>query len=113
MHAEEETEEAEPPMIYVDDLFGWPAESYRDTETKRVGARSGHRWCHLFADVPDSAELHAFAASIGLRRSWFQKNHYDLTPSRRALAVARGAKEVGRTEAVMIRRAWRAKEQST
>ena len=43
------------------------------------------------------AELHAFASEIGLRRKWFQGGphpHYDLRPSRRRLAVSKGAEEV-------------------
>lgn len=43
-------------------------------------------------------ELHEFAAHIGLKRAWFQEHpwvpHYDLTPSKRKLAVLHGAKEV-------------------
>jgi hypothetical protein len=51
--------------------------------------------CHLYADGVE--ELHAFALSIGMRRSWFQDRegfpHYDLTEGRRRRAVARGAVE--------------------
>lgn len=40
-------------------------------------------------------ELHAMARTIGLRREWFQSHsvvaHYDLTPSKRDLALAHGA----------------------
>jgi len=45
--------------VYVDDA--------------RIPARVGPisaRWSHLFADSQD--ELHAFAAGIGLKQSWFQ-----------------------------------------
>ena len=45
--------------VYVDDA--------------RIPARVGRwdsSWSHLFADTQD--ELHAFAARLGLRRSWFQ-----------------------------------------
>ncbi|WP_122711357.1 DUF4031 domain-containing protein, partial [Pseudomonas viridiflava] len=34
----------------------------------------GREWCHLVADSLD--ELHAFAARLGLRRSWFQSKTY-------------------------------------
>lgn len=71
-----------------------------------------HGWrlgpsCHLWADT--EAELHAFAARVGLRRAWFQSAprpggwvfpHYDLTASRRRLAVRLGAVECDRREAV-------------
>lgn len=69
--------------VYVDDM--------------RLPARVGRieaRWSHLMADTDD--ELHAFAASIGLRRSWAQnpgtwKSHYDVTDSKRAQAIRAGA----------------------
>lgn len=47
----------------------------------------------MTADTLD--ELHALADAIGLRRAWFQKRarvpHYDLTPSKRELALRAGA----------------------
>lgn len=67
--------------VYVDVLRDW-------------GWRLGPS-CHLIAD--SNEELHAFAARIGLRRSWFQTTrdpHYDLTVSKRALAVELGAIEL-------------------
>lgn len=45
----------------------------------------------------DIDELHAAAADLGLKRSWFQDKtfaHYDLTRSKRVLAVANGAVEI-------------------
>ncbi len=48
-------------------------------------------------------ELHAFASEIGLRREWFQggsRPHYDLRPSRRRVAVSKGAEEVGTRDLV-------------
>jgi predicted kinase len=50
-------------------------------------------WCHLATDG-SFEELHAFAARLGLRRAWFQHDHYDLPPHGRAAAVALGAEEV-------------------
>jgi hypothetical protein len=71
------------------------------------------RWsvvCHMVS--PDTDELHAFAARLGLRRSWFQgagaMPHYDLTPGMRARAVAFGAIEVGRENWLEIFRPIRA-----
>lgn len=75
-------------MIWVDPLRenGW-----------RLGPNA-----HLFADTRE--ELHAFAAELGLRRSWYQAKprlwHYDLTARRRAIAVARGAVEMSSRAAV-------------
>jgi len=74
-------------------------------QAERVGARNGDWWCHLFADSTD--ELHAFAERIGLLRNWFQGDHYDLTPKRRAVAVAAGALEVDRRALAKLRIQWR------
>lgn len=55
-------------------------------------------WCHLTAD--NDEELHAFAAKLGLKRSWFQSPpkssipHYDITENKRAQAVQLGAIEL-------------------
>jgi hypothetical protein len=69
----------------------------------RVG-RISARWSHLTADT--HAELHAFAARIGLRRSWFQERckfgrcepcphwHYDVTDSKRNAAIRAGAQAI-------------------
>jgi len=55
--------------------------------------------CHMLADADD--ELHAMAARIGVARKWHQKagtpqSHYDICLSKRALAIAAGAKEIDR-----------------
>jgi hypothetical protein len=64
--------------------------------------RSGE-WCHLATDGELDA-LHAFARSIGVPRLAFHPHavhpHYDLTPERRASAVAAGAIEVSSKELV-------------
>lgn len=85
--------------MYVDPLqdFGWVLRGHRVHN------------CHLFTDSLDLDELHRVAACAGMQRRWFQSGsrvapHYDLTESRRALAVMAGAIEVGRREAVAI---WR------
>src|SRR4051795_2875324 len=36
-------------------------------------------WCHMATDGRFE-DLHAFAARLGLRRAWFQGDHYDLPP---------------------------------
>lgn len=93
--------------VYVDPLFTWPDHAYGGpyaAQAKRVGGRNGHQWCHLFADPTDSIKLHTMAHNIGLRREWFHENHYNLTPSKRILAVNMGAVEVTREQAVRI---WR------
>jgi hypothetical protein len=69
------------------------------------GARNGFGrmvMCHMLADTP--AELHAMAEAIGMRREWYQSPetasfpHYDLSLTRRKLALERGAKELTRQE---------------
>ena len=58
----------------------------------------GQRWAHLMADT--LAELHAFAALLGLPRRAFQDKasgaHYDVTTPMRACALALGAVPISR-----------------
>jgi hypothetical protein len=72
-------------MIMVDELVAYPRAQHR---IFRAGA------CHLTTDG-SLDELHAFAATLGMRRSWFQEHalapHYDLTAPRRAKALKLGA----------------------
>lgn len=93
--------------VYVDDA--------------RIPARIGRlnsRWSHLFADSVE--ELHAFAARLGLQRSWFQDPivcgkpkarpgsraaenwHYDVTENKRRQAIALGAVSVTWREAAEL-----------
>jgi hypothetical protein len=89
-------------MILVDPISEYP---------RKPGLR-WTRWSHLCSDVSDE-ELHAFAARIGLLRSWFQEmpaarsylSHYDVTPTLRARAVRAGAVEVSSRELVRRLRA--------
>jgi hypothetical protein len=80
--------------VYVDPLFKAVS---RDSQARRVGARNGHLWCHMTADTEE--DLDAMAVKIGMKLAWKQhpgnprRVHYDLTPSRRALAVKAGAVE--------------------
>jgi hypothetical protein len=91
--------------VYVDDMRMYA----------RVGRISSH-WSHLVADTRD--ELHEFAARLGLKRSWFQEPkgigtisasarsaqnwHYDVTDSKRELAITLGATAVTTYELVKI-----------
>jgi hypothetical protein len=82
--------------VYVDKLRNWGW---------KLGPSS-----HLITDGPNE-ELHAFAAKLGLRRSWFQPAasglHYDLTASKRALAVRFGAVELEDRPFHAILKRWR------
>lgn len=96
-----EAPEPDPKLggaVYVDALQVWP-----------------HAWgpflqgsCHMFARLADLPALHALAKSIGVSRSWYQDKrdggHYDLTPSKRALAIKAGALELDRAETVRVLR---------
>lgn len=94
-------------MILVDDLASVTSVQYHGplaAQAQRVGSRTGHRWAHLSSTPDDAvfAELHAFADRIGMRRAWFQDDHYDLSPVKRAMAVKLGATEVTRMEMAMV-----------
>jgi hypothetical protein len=62
----------------------------------------GKLWCHLVADT--LAELHAFAAALGLRRRWFQVKasypHYDVTTGVRERALELGASAGSKSEII-------------
>ncbi len=64
----------------------------------------GRRWAHLVSDT-DHDELHAFAADLGLRREWFQGDHYDVPEDVRERAIAAGATAVDSAELVRRLRA--------
>lgn len=73
---------------------------YVDNATNPLGRK---KMSHMLAD--SESELHAMAQAIGLKREWFQVHgtkHYDVCQSKRKLAVARGAVQVGRRELVAI-----------
>jgi hypothetical protein len=84
-------------MVYVDELIDW-------------GWRLGHS-CHMLPH-PDHtdlalAELHEMAEKIGLKRAWFQNKrwpHYDLTGSKRRLALAAGAVSIKGTHYIRMSR---------
>ena len=73
--------------VYVDELF--------NTRSLKSAKWQYNQSCHMRADTEE--ELHAMAAKIGLRQEWCQypdnpvKRHYDLTATKRALAVKNGA----------------------
>jgi hypothetical protein len=90
-------------VIIVDALFdGSPFYHgpYAD-RARAVGARHQHRWCHLASTTSDD-ELHSFAELLGLSRRSFDRDHYDLTPDRQALAIALGAVEVSADELMFV-----------
>lgn len=48
--------------------------------------------CHMIADTIE--ELHGMADLLGLQRKWFQGDHYDISLTKRADALAYGAKAI-------------------
>jgi hypothetical protein len=88
--------------VYVDD-----AAIQASVTNEENGRTHTSKWCHLFTDRDDQTELHEFARSVGLRRSWFQDHHrnapwmwhYDVTAGKRRQAVKAGAKEITWREA--------------
>ncbi|MEU6476233.1 DUF4031 domain-containing protein [Streptomyces sp. NPDC047017] len=59
----------------------------------------GRMWSHVVSDV-SYAELHRFAAALGVPPRAFERDHYDLPAHRYADAVAAGAVEVSSREVV-------------
>lgn len=49
----------------------------------------GMTMCHMIADSME--ELHEMAAKIGLKREWFQGDHYDISLSKKNIALKNGA----------------------
>jgi hypothetical protein len=64
------------------------------------------RWSHMMTDQEEMDELHDMARKIGHKADWFQPNpvhpHYDLVPSKRALAIKYGAIPVSANEIVEL-----------
>jgi hypothetical protein len=67
-------------------------------------------WSHMFAGpYDDLEELHDLAAKISLLRRWFQdkpwpKEHYDVTETRRQMAIRAGAVSITWEQGGQMRR---------
>jgi hypothetical protein len=61
----------------------------------------GQLWSHMISDR-SYQELHTFAARIGIARRGFERDHYDVTSERYALALAAGAQPVRSREIVTL-----------
>lgn len=68
-------------MVYVDDM----------TAEYRPPHAPGRRYvmCHMIADT--DAELFEMAARIGVKKKWFQGDHFDICKSKREQALQCGA----------------------
>jgi hypothetical protein len=73
------------------------------------------KMCHMMADTLE--ELHAMADKLGMKREWFQNDsdhpHYDLSQSKRQLAIQFGAVEVDSRQLVELVRKWRKSRMNT
>lgn len=74
------------------------------------------KMCHMLADTTD--ELLAMADAIDVKRRWLQKpatihEHFDICMAKRALAVARGAREITLRQTGELIHAKRAQLQQT
>lgn len=71
--------------VFVDDMYLLP-----------MGQFGRMKMSHMIAD--DLDELHAMAARIGIKRKWFQDKHsgphYDVSISKRDMAIANGVVQV-------------------
>ncbi|WP_207457327.1 DUF4031 domain-containing protein [Desertivibrio insolitus] len=66
---------------------------------KPIWPAHGMLWAHLVSDE-SLAELHAFAASVGIPRRAFDRDHYDVPEERIPELVAAGAVAVTGRELV-------------
>ena len=67
--------------VYVDDMH-----------LLAMGRFGQMKMSHMIADTED--ELHQMADKIEVRRKWYQGDHYDISLSKRRLAVLYGAEEI-------------------
>jgi hypothetical protein len=77
--------------VYIDDMYRYAFGEFRGT-----------RMSHMIADGDE--ELHAMAARIGMKREWFQGDHYDVPVPRREWAIEAGAVPVTYRQAGAMRR---------
>lgn len=61
----------------------------------------GRLWSHLISDL-SLAELHDFAAGVGIPRRAFERDHYDVVAERFDQVVAAGAEVVTTREIVRL-----------
>lgn len=77
--------------VYVDDMYRYPMGQFRRMKMS-----------HMIADTEE--ELLVFADRLGLKRAWYQGDHYDVSMSVRAKAIELGAKPITLRELAMMSR---------
>lgn len=68
--------------VYIDDMYLYPMGEFRAGPFLL-------KMSHMIADT--EAELHVMAESLGVRRKWYQGDHYDVAKGMRAKAIKLGA----------------------
>lgn len=77
--------------VFIDDMYRYA-----------IGRFHGMKMSHMIADT--EAELHLMAYRIGMKREWYQGDHYDVPLSRRDDAIALGAVAFTYRQCGMMRR---------
>lgn len=67
--------------VYVDDMYRYPMGQFRRMKMS-----------HMVADTEQ--ELLEFADRLGLKREWYQGDHFDVSMTVRAKAIKLGAVEI-------------------
>lgn len=65
-------------VVYVDDMY-----------LSTMGQYGRMKMSHMIADTDE--ELHRMADRIGVKRKWFQGDHYDISMLKRTAAIHYGA----------------------
>jgi len=89
--------------VYVDNMFLY--------KMGRYVTRGGivMKMSHMMADTEE--ELHAMAQAIGVKRKWFQGDHYDICMAYRTRAIELGAIQVTMRELAVRRKKLRCKNE--
>lgn len=69
--------------VYVDDMYTVPMGEFNPKHRRGVT----YKMSHMIADT--EAELHIMASKLGLKREWYQGDHYDVTKSKRLEAIVK------------------------
>lgn len=81
--------------VFVDDMHRTPTGRFgRMKMSHMIADGIGFGGASVSTAAEREAELHAMAARIGMKRRWYQGDHYDVSLSMRALALAAGAVEI-------------------
>ena len=87
--------------VYVDDMYKYPLGEFRNMKMS-----------HLIADTEE--ELLTFVKKIGVNPKWIQHRelgkgnvHFDISLSKRRLAIQYGAKQITLKELSILMKKWR------